>query len=478
MVAKSMLVGGTASHVGKSFVATAICRTLKRRGIRVAPFKAQNMSLNSYPCRDGGEIGRAQVAQAEACGLDPVSDMNPVLLKPNGNMSSQVIVNGKVWKNLSARDYYEHTDFLRSRVLEAYERLASQYEYIVMEGAGSIAEMNLRERDLVNLEMAQTVGAPVLLVADIDRGGVFASVVGTYCLLPPEDRAMVRSFAVNRFRGDPSLFEDGVKMLEEKTDSPCLGVFPLLENAHLDAEDSVALDACGADPLVRGRPPGRPGAPQIAVLQFPRISNFTDFRLMPDACWITVPVDRRFDTVILPGTKNTIADLDWMRKQGLDEWVVRQHAEGAKVLGICGGYQMLGTSIADPDAVESDRGSADGLALLPVTTVLRSEKTTRAVAAESPAGAKFEAYEIHMGVTERPRRFTPFARLSDGEPEGIRVGKCAGTYLHGALENAALLSELLGYAIPEPPSKEKTYDDLADWFTAHANMDLFAELYL
>jgi adenosylcobyric acid synthase len=467
MVAKSMLVGGTASHVGKSFVATAICRTLRRRGVSVAPFKAQNMSLNSYPCRDGGEIGRAQVVQAEACGLDPVSDMNPVLLKPNGNMSSQVIVNGKVWKNLSAHDYYEHTDFLLGRVLDAYERLASQYEYIVMEGAGSIAEMNLRERDLVNLGIAKRVGAPALLVADIDRGGVFASVVGTYCLLPPEERALVRSFAVNRFRGDPSLFEDGVNILEEKTGCPCLGVFPLLENTHIDEEDSVALDRRG----IRG-------TSRIAILQFPRISNFTDFRLLPDACWITAPVAGRFDVVILPGTKNTIADLEWMRRQGLDEWVLRQHAEGAHVLGICGGYQMLGVRIEDPEAVESERGSADGLSLLPVATILQSEKTTRVVAAESPGGTRFEAYEIHMGYTERPGGFSPFATLSDGEAEGIRVGRCAGTYLHGALENAALLSELLGVPIAEPPSKEKVYDDLADWFTAHADMDLFAELYL
>ena len=467
MVAKAMLVGGTASHVGKSFMATAICRALKRRGIKVAPFKAQNMSLNSYPCSDGGEIGRAQVVQAEACGLDPVSDMNPVLLKPNGNMSSQVVLNGKVWKNLSARDYYEHSEFLLGRVLDAYQRLASQYEYIVMEGAGSIAEMNLRTRDMVSLGIATRVGAPVLLVADIDRGGVFASVVGTYCLLPPEERALVRSFAVNRFRGDPSLFEDGVKILEEKTGSPCLGVFPLLENARIDEEDSVALDR-----------PRMSDTSAVAIIRFPRISNFTDFRLLPDACWITCPVSGRFDTVILPGTKNTIADLDWMRLQGLDEWVLRQHAAGANILGICGGYQMLGTHIADPDAVESDGVSADGLALLPVSTVLRSEKTTRVVAAESPAGARFEAYEIHMGITARPQGFTAFAALLDGEQEGIRVGRCAGTYLHGALENAALLSEVLGCAVAEPQPKEKVYDDLADWFTAHADQDLFAELYL
>ena len=242
---KPLLVGGTASHAGKSFVATAICRLLKRRGGGRRPFPPvamQNMSLNSYPCADGGEIGRALLLRAEACGLDPVSDMNPVLLKPNGNMSSQVVLNGKVWKNLSARDYYEHTDFLLTRVLEAYERLAGQYDYIVMEGAGSIAEMNLRHRDIVNLGLARKVGAPVLVVADIDRGGVFASVVGTYCLLPPDERAMIRSFAVNRFRGDGSLFEDGVKILEERSGSRCLGVFPMLEDALIDEEDGVSLD--------------------------------------------------------------------------------------------------------------------------------------------------------------------------------------------------------------------------------------------
>src|ERR1700730_61989 len=336
-----------------------------------------------------------------------------------------------------------------------------------MQGAGSIAEMNLRQRDLVNLGIARRVGAPVLLVADIDRGGVLASVVGTYCLLPPEERALIRSFAVNRFRGDPALFEEGVNILEEKTGSPCLGVFPLLEDTHIDEEDSVALDRRSVS-----------GTSKIAILQFPRISNFTDFRLMPDVCWVTAPVGGQFDVVILPGTKNTIADLEWLRKQGLDEWVLRQHAEGANILGICGGYQMLGTSIADTDAVESECGSAEGLALLPVTTTLRSEKTTRVVTAESPAGTRFEAYEIHMGCTERPRGFIPFAMLSDGEAEGIRVGRCMGTYLHGALENAALLSELFGIMIPEPLSKEKVYDTLADWFTTHADMDLFAELSL
>jgi adenosylcobyric acid synthase len=466
MLTKAMLVGGTASHVGKSFTATAICRLLKRRGVRVAPFKAQNMSNNSYPCRGGGEIGRAQVVQAQACGLDPAPDMNPVLLKPNADSHCQVVVDGKVWRNLTAREYYEHSDFLQGRVLDAFERLASQYEYIVMEGAGSIAELNLRSRDLVNFGIAMKVGAPVLLVADIDRGGVFASIVGTYCLLPPDERAMIRSFAVNRFRGDGSLFEDGVKILEEKSGSRCLGVFPMLD-ARIDEEDGVSLD-------------GRRGSAEsrIAILRFPRLSNLTDFRLMPDARWISEPVSGRFDMVILPGTKNTIADLEWMRHGGLDEWVLGQHAAGASVLGICGGYQMMGTRIEDPEAVESSHGAAEGLSLLPVSTVITSEKTTRVIAAESPGGVKFEAYEIHMGSTERPREFAPFAKLGAGEPEGIRAGRCAGTYLHGALENAALLSELLGYPVAEPPSKDKIYDDLADWFRAHADMDLFSELYL
>jgi adenosylcobyric acid synthase len=467
MLAKAILVGGTASHVGKSFMTTAICRLLKRRGVRVAPFKAQNMSNNSYPCRGGGEIGRAQVVQAQACGLEPAPDMNPVLLKPNADSHCQVVVDGKVWRNLHAREYYEHTDFLLNRVLDAFHRLANQYEYIVMEGAGSIAELNLRSRDLVNLGIAKKVGAPVLLVADIDRGGIFASVAGTYCLLPPDERAMIRSFAVNRFRGDGSLFEDGVKILEEKSRSRCLGVFPMLEDARIDEEDGVSLD-------------GRRGSAEsrIAILRFPRISNLTDFRLLPDARWISEPISGRFDMVILPGTKNTIADLEWMRARKLDQWVLGQHAAGASVLGICGGYQMLGTRIEDPEAVESHRGAAEGLSLLPVSTVMKTEKTTRVVAAESPGGVKFEAYEIHMGSTTFPREFTAFAKIETGEPEGIRAGRCAGTYLHGALENAGFLSELLGYPVAEPRSKDKIYDDLADWFAAHADMDLFSELYL
>ena len=464
--AKCLLVGGTASHVGKSWTATAICRHFRRRGIRVAPFKAQNMSLNSFPCRNGGEIGRAQVAQAEACGLEPASDMNPILLKPNSSAGSQVIVDGKVWRNLSAREYYDHFDFLLGRVLDAYHRLASEYEYIVIEGAGSIAEINLRRTDLVNMGLATRIDAPVLLVADIDRGGVFSSVMGTFCLLPAEEANLVRSFAVNRFRGDPSLFANGVDLLEKKTARKCLGVFPHTSEIQLDAEDSVCLEEGIQDP-----------GTNIAILHFPRVSNFTDFRRL-NAAWITAPAKRKFEFVILPGSKNTIGDLAWMRSQGLDKWVLKQHADGAAVIGICGGYQMLGTRIEDPEAVESSAAtSAAGLGLLPVSTVLRGEKTTRVVDAITPGGARFEAYEIHMGETERPSSAAPFATLADG-PEGIRHNRCIGTYLHGALENDAVCEELFGFVPPPDPSKDAMYDRLADWFERHADLRTFEELYL
>ncbi len=467
-MAKAILIGGTGSHAGKSWMATAICRWLRRRGVRVAPFKAQNMSLNSYPCRGGGEIGRAQVVQAEACGLEPVSDMNPILLKPNSHTGSQVIVDGRVWRNLSAREYYVHFDFLLSRVLAAFERLAAQYEYIVIEGAGSIAELNLKQTDLVNLGLAKRLNVPALLVADIDRGGVFASVIGTFCVLDPDERKLVRSFAVNRFRGDCSLFQEGVEILEARSGSPCLGVFPFADDIEIDAEDSVSLDEVRPQAGTR---------PRIAILRLPRTSNFTDFRLLPDAVWVSTPMEQQFDWVVLPGTKNTIADLHWLRERRLDEWLKRQQQGGAQILGICGGYQMLGLSIEDPHGVESDSRSAEGLGFLPVTTVLEREKTIRVVEARTLSGRKFRAYEIHMGLTERPPGCTPFALIEDYD-EGIRLNGCIGTYLHGALEDPAVVEELLGRPIPGRPSRETAYDRLADWFEANANIPLFEELYL
>jgi adenosylcobyric acid synthase len=468
MTARALMIGGTASHVGKSWMATAICRSLHRKGIRVAPFKAQNMSNNSYPCPGGGEIGRAQVAQAEACGLEPSPDMNPILLKPSSDATSQVVLQGEVWRNLSAEQYYMHYDFLLSKVEESYARLSAQYDFIVIEGAGSVAELNLRDSDLVNLGLARRLQVPVLLVADIDRGGVFASIYGTIALLEPEEACLVRAFAVNRFRGDPVLFDGAVQLLEQKTGKPCVGVFPFLEDIQLDEEDSVALDYWQ---------PTAQGALSIAIVRFPHVSNHTDFQHLTSAFWIQRPLRRQFDLVILPGSKNTVADLHWMREQKFDLWLKQQYAGGAHVLGVCGGYQMLGESIDDPHRVESAESSVRGLGMLPIRTALQREKITRCVSASTPKGRSFTAYEIHMGETARAANAEPFA-LVDGRAEGVRLGRCAGTYLHGALTNLDVLEDWLGFRPPAPTSEEDTYDRLADWFERWADGPTFARLFL
>ena len=464
----ALMVGGAASHVGKSWMTAAICRFLHRRGVKVAPFKAQNMSNNSYPCEGGGEIGRAQVAQAEACGLAPRPDMNPILLKPTADTASQIVVQGKVWGDLTGSAYYERFDFFLSKAAESFERLRSEFDVIVLEGAGSIAELNLRRTDLVNLGFATRFDIPVLLVADIDRGGVFAAVHGTIDLLEPAERKLVKSFAVNRFRGDPTLFEDGVTILEEKTGRPCLGVFPYAHDIHLDEEDGVRLDDL----------PARSGAgSKVAILRFPRISNLTDLRLLPDAAWIDRPVEAEFEAIILPGTKSTAADLEWLRSRGLDVWLKAQHAKDVRILGICGGYQMLGERIDDPDGVESERGSVEGLGLLPVQTVLAKEKVTEAVDARSRGGVSFRAYEIHMGRTTSTAPVEPLCEAA-GQPEGARVENCLGTYLHGALEHPEIVREWLEVEPVGWESKEASYDRLADWFEASADVDLFDRLYL
>jgi len=472
-MSRAILVAGTASHVGKSWMATALCRWLRRRGFSVAPFKAQNMSLNSCPCPDGGEIGRAQVVQAEAAGLEASTDMNPVLLKPNGAGGCQVVVDGRVWRNLATREYEEHFGFLLGRVLAAYRRLAEQHDVIVLEGAGSAFELNLKSRDLVNLGLAARLHARTLLVADIDRGGVFASVVGSFALLEPEEAGLVRAFAVNRFRGDPALFDDGRRMLVERVGRPCLGVFPYLPDVTIDAEDSVALE--------HRREPA-PAGPRIAIVRLPCISNFTDFALLDAANYITAPTAGRPDCIILPGTKNTIGDLGWLRARGLDRWILEQHGRGAAVWGICGGYQMLGRTIRDPLGIESAEPVAEGLGLIAADTVLEAEKTTRLVEAESAAtGRRFRAYEIHMGRTTVAAG-APFALVA-GRPEGVRENRILGTCLHGALEDPGLLGELLGdlgwpAAVVPPASKEAVYDRLAGWFEQHADVRRFEELYL
>jgi adenosylcobyric acid synthase len=457
MSARSLFIGGTASHAGKSWFTAAICRHLRNRGIRVAPFKAQNMSNNSGPCRISvngsgvsyGEIGRAQIAQAEACKLEPETDMNPILLKPHSDTGSQVIVNGRLWQDLSASAYYDHFPTLLQSVLDAYERLAAHHDYIVIEGAGSIAEVNLKSRDLVNFGLAERIGASALLISDIDRGGVFGSIVGTMSLLTESERSLVRSFAVNRFRGDPALFRDGVSFLEKKTGRPCLGVFPFVFDIALDEEDAVSLDGAGSDGCV-------------AIVRLPRISNFTEFDRIPKAKLIAKPDRTLYDIIILPGTKNTTGDLQWLRDNELDRWIVRQHAAGATIVGVCGGYQMLGESI----------DGTPGLGLLPVTTIMQPQKTVRPVRAQLD-GATFDAYEIHMGITTAPADCRPFA-VVDGKPEGIRSGRCFGTYLHDAMRCEAVL-KMFGL---QTIKREPPYDRLADWFASNADLKLFEELYL
>ena len=464
MPAKPIFIGGTGSHAGKSWVTTAICRYLYRMGHRVAPFKAQNMSNNSMVCGDGAEIGRAQAAQAEACGLEPLVDMNPILLKPTGSLGCQVVLNGKPWRNLKAAEYYEHFDFLLERVVESYRRLENRFDFIVIEGAGSLTELNLKTRDLVNLGLARRLNAPSILVADIDRGGVFASVIGTFHLLDEEESGLVRAFLINRFRGDPHLFKDGVQILEEKSGRPCLGVFPYIDDVYLDAEDSVYLETA-------------PMQSSVAVIRLPHISNFTDFRLFPGARFLSRPATEQFDVIFIPGTKNTIDDMTWLRETGFEKWMVDEAQRGTKIVGICGGFQMLGEWIVDPHGVESSKRSVRGLGLLKTQTELAQEKIARVVSARTSEGSAFRAYEIHMGKTTGIDAYHRFATVEYGMREGVLNGNIVGTYLHGAFEDKAVVKEILGIDVTAN-SKETHYDRLADWFAAHVDHDLFAKEFL
>ena len=458
MPAQPLFIGGTSSNAGKSWMATAICAWLKRRGVAVAPFKAQNMSNNSYPCREGGEIGRAQVAQAEACGLEPETAMNPILIKPNGTGSSQIVVNGRVWKTLPPRGYYEHAAELRRHVLAAYEELARRFDVVVIEGAGSVSELNLRQADLVNLDLVTRLRAPWLLVADIERGGVFASILGTVGLLTSDERGLLRGFAVNKFRGDISLFEDGAAMLEARTRSRCFGIFPYASDISLDAEDTLALET-GPRMLA-------PAGARIAIVRMPCLANATDFRLLSWADWIQSPPAGDYDYVVLPGTKNSIGDLNWLNSSGLSAWILAQRRRGATVIGICGGFQMMGRRIDDPLGVEGG-GSANGLGLLPVVTVMKAEKRTEVKPAITRGGVRFTGYEIHMGETSFEGSVPPFARFDDGTTDGARLPGAIGTYLHGALENADVCVELFGVPMGALVPKRDHYERLADWLERH-----------
>jgi adenosylcobyric acid synthase len=447
-MAKTLMVLGTASEVGKSLIVTGLCRLFRRAGIRVAPFKAQNMSNNAYVCLDGGEIGWAQALQARACDLEPCVDMNPVLLKPTTECTSQIIVQGRVWGTASARSV--DRDHLREKVRESFVRLSQHYDLIVLEGAGGAAEINLKDRDLVNFAMAKIADAPVILVADIDRGGVFASLVGTMELLEPEERDRVKGFIINKFRGDLSILKPGLRFLEARTGKPVLGVLPYLPDLTLEAEDSVSLET-----YRKRQPSFSASTVNVAVVCFPHIANFTDFLPLAhvDAValqYVHKPDDiTDADVVILPGSKNTVADLRWLKVGNWQHALQRVSADGKWLVGVCGGYQMLGEEVADPLGVEGAYTAEKGLGFLPLRTVLATEKTTRRVEMRWQSGAASGVcggYEIHMGRTHgtadvRPRFFVRPLGSEEWQPDGAvsRDGKLWGTYLHGLFESGPFL---------------------------------------
>ncbi|HUY11045.1 MAG TPA: cobyric acid synthase [Candidatus Dormibacteraeota bacterium] len=441
--ALGFMVLGTASNVGKSVLTAALCRYLAGRGVAVAPFKAQNMSLNSAVTPDGKEIGRAQAFQAEAAGIAPTADMNPILIKPTSDSGSQVVVRGERFGELHARDYRaKNRERFWPIVLESYERLAARYDAIVLEGAGSPAEINLRDGDIVNMAMAHAADARCMLVADIDRGGVFAAIFGTLALLDERDRARIDGFAINKFRGDRSLLEPGIRDLESRCARRCFGVLPYVRDLQLDEEDSLAPErrAPGAPWYNEARADDRL---RIAVVAFPYLSNFTDFDELANEPSVdlryTVRADdiENADLTILPGTKDTIADLRWLRQHSLDAAVLRC-ALRAHVLGICGGLQMLGRRISDPFGIESG-GEHEALGLLPLETKMEQRKTTCAVTGRlSEDGTRFEGYEIHVGATQYARSLAPFAAIRRvGEERDTRDGarsengRVAATYVHG-----------------------------------------------
>ena len=492
------MVQGTASHVGKSVLVAAFCRIFRQDGFRVAPFKAQNMSLNSYVTPDGGEIGRAQAVQAEAAGVDPTVDMNPILLKPEAESRSQIVLLGKPLRSAEARDYFNMKCSLWKAVASSLDRLRRQFDVVVIEGAGSPAEVNLKEREIVNMRVARYAKAPVLLVADIDRGGVFASLIGTLDLLEAQERALVQGLVVNKFRGDATLFDPGVTFLEERTGVPVAGVIPYYTDIHIPEEDSVPLQRrrrmkTRVDYLL-----------DIAVIGLPHIANFDDFDPLEREEGVRlryVEADDALgdpDLIILPGTKTTMADLEYLKRLGLDGQISAAARGGTPVMGICGGYQMLGTTLQDPQRIESSQQEAEGLGLLPVVTTFAPTKETHRIRGEiyltkglleGTGRLSIEGYEIHMGHTLGEGTEAPLRILErSGRPwdslDGAMnsSGRVMGTYVHGLFHNSALRRALLerlaawkGVTLP-PQGPERTqdweYDRLADLVRHSLKMDL------
>ncbi|MBT3878267.1 MAG: cobyric acid synthase [Candidatus Scalindua sp.] len=508
-MAKAIMVQGTGSDVGKSILVCALCRIFRQEGLKVAPFKAQNMSNNSYVTAKGREMGRAQVAQAEAAGILPEAEMNPILLKPSGNNGSQIITMGRPLRHMTAHEYYENKETMLDIAKKAYESLSNEYDVIVIEGAGSPAEINIKDNDIVNMKIAEIADAPVILVTDIERGGSFAWIVGTLELLDSDERDRVKGVIINKFRGDIGILESGITMLEERIKKPVLGVLPYFTDIDVDDEDSVSFDKKN-----RGSETSKSQI-DIVIIRLPRISNFTDFdilrreknlsvRFVKDAQSIGNP-----DLIILPGTKNTIGDLEFIKKQGIADAIIHLSKRGTMVIGICGGYQMLGSVICDPKEAESETGETGetgGLGLIDVSTLFKLQKSTYQVKARlHDRGSdifkslnrdnEITGYEIHMGETQLLNGTSPFLTIIERSDKDVCMddgavssdGNVIGSYLHGIFDNNEFRLELINHLrkkkglspmLPEELStvdKEREYDKLADWFREHINMDLIFE---
>jgi len=503
MTAKTVMILGTHSNAGKSILVTALCRIFAREGYQVAPFKAQNMALNAGVTPEGHEIGRATIAQAEAAGVPPHVDMNPVLLKPEGHRRSQVVLNGRAYTHIEADNWLSMKQLLWPHITAALDRLRSRNDLVIMEGAGSPAEINLKEGDVVNMRVAQYAHSPVLLVGDIDRGGVFAALAGTMLLLEPDERALIKAFVINKFRGDVSLLGDGLQMLQERAyNTPTLGVIPYLPNIGVAAEDSVALD----DPRLKqghGTDLAQAGPPvDIAVIRLPHTSNFDDFDPLTAEPGVQLRYVARVDelgspaAVILPGSKMTLDDLAWLRESGLAGHITALADQQTAVVGICGGYQLLGESLFDPAGIEAEPGTrAAGLGLLPVETIFVGDKHTVQVQATLQAGVgplaglrgtPIRGYEIHMGRSE-PTDPTggSFCRIgspAEGHPDGVMTaeGRIWGTYLHGIFDNDALrhawLRSLGWQETGQSFDREVAYNRLADHVQAHLDMEMLRRI--
>ena len=477
MNSATLMIQGTTSDAGKSILVAGLCRVLSRRGVRVCPFKPQNMALNSAVTQDGGEIGRAQAVQAEAAGLEPHTDMNPVLLKPNSDIGAQVIIHGQVIDEMNAVDYHQYKTIAMQAVLESYQRLQQQYQVILVEGAGSPAEINLRDHDIANMGFAEAADCPVILIADIDRGGVFAHIVGTLKLLSPSEQARIKGTVINRFRGDLSLLTSGLEWLESYTKKPVVGVLPFLQGLHLQAEDSLLYPIDNSTKKVFN----------VIVPALPRISNHTDM----DALRMHEQIQLQFigpnqaipdaDLIILPGSKSVCADMQWLREQGWPAVIERHLRYGGKLIGICGGFQMLGKAIHDPLGIEAEAGSVNGLGYLNMTTTLGKQKTLANVTGTLSVGnAALSGYMIHHGISAGPALDTPSALLDTGQDGCLSEdGQILGSYVHGLFDSPAALQALMRWAgltnvttSQYQQIQRQSLDRLADAIEDHLDMKL------